>query len=43
MQIAKKALHQMANRGQLSRFVQQGKGTNQSRQEASQKKQRDAD
>jgi len=33
----------MADRGQLSRFVQQGKGTNQNKQEASQKEQRDAD
>jgi len=39
----KKALHEMADRGQLNRFVQPGRGPNPNKLEASRKKQRDID
>jgi len=39
----KKALHEMADRGQLGRFLQHGKGTGPNRQMVSQKKQQEND
>jgi len=39
----KKALYEMANRGQLNRFVQHGRGPNPNKPKASRKKQRDTD
>jgi len=39
----KKALHEMADRGQLNRFVQHGSRPNPNKSEASRKKQRDTD
>ena len=43
MQELKKTLHEMADRGQLSRFLKQRKETNQNKREAQLKKQEDSD